>query len=125
MPKAKAGEIATELRRVADALDKEPETALPQPLLSFYCNDHGAADKGKAVFLATVRLLPRPLTKAPSDTVYQVEHGRNDSEAAIWLRAQIDRSSVCTVIEPAKPAVYDCPALLSEEEEAELARTAE
>ena len=116
----KAGEIAAELRRVADALDKEPEAKLPQPMLSFYCNDCGAEDKGKAQFLQTVRLLPRPLAKEPSDTVYQIEHGRSDAAAAVWIRAQIDRSSVCTIVEPAKPAVYDCPALLSLEEEEEL-----
>ena len=116
----KAGEIAAELRRVADALDREPEAKLPQPMLSFYCNDYGAADKGKAQFLQTVRLLPRPLAKEPSDTVYQIEHGRNDAAAAVWIRAQINRSSVCTIVEPAKPAVYDCPALLSLEEEEEL-----
>lgn len=112
-----AGAVAIELRRVADALDKEPEAPFEQPMVSFYCNRYLEADKGKAVFLNVVRLLPKPLTKKPSDTVMELEYQTD----AIRLRAQIDRSVVCTVVEPAKPAVYRCEPLLSLEEEPSLA----
>ena len=111
-----AGAVAIELRRVADALDKEPETPFEQPMVSFYCNDYLAADKGKTAFLNVVRLLPKPLTKKPSDTVMELEYKTD----AILLRAQIDRSAVCTLVEPAKPAVYRCEPLLSQDEEAAL-----
>jgi hypothetical protein len=120
-----AGQIAQELRRIADAFDKEPETVMEKPMLSFHCNNYSAANKGKAAFLAAVRLLPKPLKKEPSDTSYEVGYGRMDSKVAVWSRAVIDRASVCTLIEPAKPAVYDCPSLLSVEEETGLVETGE
>ena len=109
----KAGEIATELRRIADALDREPETELVKPMLTFYSND-------KTEFLASARILPRPLAKEVTDHEYTLESGRKPG-GAVWLRTKCDRNKVCTVITPAVPAVYDCPPLLSDEEEASLA----
>lgn len=118
----KAHDVATELRRIADALDKEPETELPQPLMSFRCTSYSSVDDGKGYFLAAVRLLPRPLDKTSDDATYEVGHGRG-TDAPVWFRAYIDRSRICKLIEPAKPAVYECPSLLSPEEEAELEAT--
>jgi hypothetical protein len=37
--------------------------------------------------------------------------------ASIWLGVSIDRSVVCEIVEPAKPAVYRCEPILSLEEE--------
>ena len=51
-----AGAVATELRRVADALDKEPEAEVVRPLCFFYPED-------KAGMENLVRLLPHPLDK--------------------------------------------------------------
>jgi len=118
--KTTAGQVAIELRKLADALDKEPDTVIPRPMVSFYCDDYTSEDKGKSWFLAMVRLLPRPLAKKTNNTSYEIQHGKDDQKSPIWLRAIIDRANVCTVIEPAKPAVYDCPSILSEAEEASL-----
>jgi hypothetical protein len=112
-----AGQVATEFRRIADALDKEPDTEVEPPMVSFYCNSYAATDKGKQVFLNVVRLLPRPLAKKPSETIMEVE---NPNKAVVHLRAWIDRNNVCELIEPAKPAVYHCVPLLSDQEEARL-----
>lgn len=106
----KANEIANELRRIADALDREPETVLHQPMLSFY-NDN------KEEFLASARLLPRPLKKEVTERRYSLE---TDSRATVWLRSLCDREKVCVLVKAAVPAVYECPPLLSEQEEAEL-----
>ena len=114
-----AGQVATEFRRIADALDKEPDTEVEPPMVTFYCNSYSAADKGKQVFLNVVRLLPRPLAKKPSETNMEVE---NPNKEVVYLRACIDRAQVCELIEPAKPAVYRCFPLLSDQEEAELGK---
>jgi hypothetical protein len=116
----KAGEIAKELRRIASALEREPEAELPQPLMTFYCTDYANVAKSKECFLAAVRLLPRPLNKKLDDSTYEIEHGRGATAAPVWLRATVDRSAVCVVKEPARPAVYECPSLLSLAEEAGL-----
>lgn len=113
-----ASVVATELRRIADGLDKEPEVAIPQPLLSFYCRDFSGS-AAKDAFLALARILPKPFVKETTDSEVEIGHGKGN-KAAVWFRAVVDRSLICTLIEPAKPAVYDCPALLSEEEEAGL-----
>jgi hypothetical protein len=105
-----AHEVANELRKLADALDKEPDTQLTKPMVSFY-NDT------KDQFLATARLFPRPLKKDVSGERYLLE---NDSSSTVWWRSVADRKLVCAVIEPAKPAVYDCPPLLTELEEHDL-----
>ena len=111
-----AGQVAYNLRRIADALDKSPESKVEQVMVSFYCNDHSAADKGKSVFLTLARLLPHPLQKDFTDSTLTLVY-KNE---AINLRAQIDRVFICTLREPARPAVYDCPSILSDEEEAAL-----
>lgn len=107
----KAIEIANELRRIADALEREPEAQLIKPMLSFYNSD-------KAQFMLSARLLPRPLAKEVTEHEYTLENGRKDG--AVWLRTKCDRNKVCTLVTPAIPAVYECPPLLSEAEEALL-----
>jgi hypothetical protein len=105
----KAIEIAQELRRIADALDREPETDLVRPMVSFYCNE-------KDEFLAAARLLPRPMKKEMTEHKYGLENGYHNN-SPVWLRAYVDRNKVCVLLKPAIPAVYDCAPLLSEEEE--------
>jgi hypothetical protein len=86
-----------------------------KPYLFFSCTSD------KDVFLRTARLMPLPLKK-----VYQDE-GNSWDEAklvydppAIYLCVSVYRSSVCTLVEPAKPAVYHCEPMFSSEEEAAL-----
>ena len=112
-----AGMVALELRRIADALDREPDAEVVAPMMTFYCNSYSAPDKGKQVFLNTVRLLPRPLVKEFSGITIEIE---NPNKSVVWLRASIAREVVCEIVEPARPAVYNCAPLLSDQEDAEL-----
>ncbi len=50
----KAHEVASELRKLANSLDREPETLITQPLVFF---NTGAR---KSEFLNLARLFPRP-----------------------------------------------------------------
>ena len=110
----KAGKVATELRKLADALDKEPETNIVGASVYFSCKYKG--DAGKKAFLALAKLLPRPLAKKPDNSNFWLTGGNG----ALNTDAYIERSQVCTLVEEAKPAVYACPSILSEAEEAAL-----
>ena len=114
-----AGAVAQELRKLADALDKEPELQVFRPEIDF--NTKYALGDIKSVFLRLAKVLPRPLKKGPQS---------HDEEAleivyetpAIRVYTAIRRTEVCRLIEPARtiPAVYDCTPLLSEDEENQL-----
>lgn len=105
-----ASEVAAELRRIADALDKEPAALIYRPILAFYCRE-------KEHFINLARLLPKPLKKVWREHTVELHA---DSSNLI-LSADIPRNLVCELIEPAKPAVYRCEPLLSPEEEEALA----
>jgi hypothetical protein len=107
-----AGQVAAELRRVADALDRHPEVEVSTAFLTFHGNDYFSTDNGREKFLNTVKVLPRPLKKTFGVGIIEVEN----LTSALRTRAYIDRSAVCEIVEPAKPAVYHCPSLLSDEE---------
>lgn len=112
----KAHEIANELRKMADSLDKEPETEVQQCWVSFVCSD-------RQIFLNTARLMPRPFTKTypdAGDKYPKIKIGSKDFSGPIHWDVSAPRDVACRVIEPAKPAVYDCTPLLSEEEDAAL-----
>jgi len=114
-----AAMVAAELRRVADALDHDPMAVIPTAMLTFYGNDYGAEDKGKAAFLNIARLLPRPISKERfTECDFAVGAG---SDGALWYRATISRSAICTIVEPARPAVYHCEPILSDAEEEAIA----
>ena len=106
-----AGQVATELRKIADALDKQPETPVVSGSLYFCCSYKG--DAGKKAFISLAKLLPHPLAKKLDNDDYWLKAG-ND---ALTTHLYISRSQICTLIEPAQPAVYDCPSILSLEEE--------
>jgi hypothetical protein len=110
----KASEIATELRRIADVLDKQPETEAIKPNLHFY---HGY-DSTKAQFLNLAAIFPRPYKKGDGWDHKQIT--LTHETAAVNITASIERDKVCMLKEPARPAVYDCEPLLSQEEEATL-----
>jgi hypothetical protein len=110
----KANKVATELRKLADALDKEPEAVIVTPNIYFSCSYQG--DVGKAAFLHLAKVLPRPLVKKPTNDDYWLKGGNENLKVELY----IDRKQVCVLREPAKPAVYDCPSILSEAEEAAL-----
>jgi len=112
-----AGQVAAELRRIADSFDREPNTVVGTPMVSFHCNDYIAADKGKSVFLNVARILPRPLVKVFGSSDVEL---RNPDTSIVRLWAAIDRNSICELVAPAKPAEWRCAPLLSPEEESTL-----
>lgn len=114
MPTAKA--IASTLREVACMLDKTPDAELVTPRLSFF--HFGASSKDQ--FLNLVKVFPRPLKKG--DGYNHTELTLDYHSDALRVYAAIDRSNVCTLVEPAKPARYECVPLLSVEEEEALGK---
>lgn len=109
----KAGEVAIELRKLADALDKYPDSKVPSPYVVF-ARDYGKDDKEK--FLNFAKIMPRPYEKKHTDNEYRIQYVL----PAIHVASYIDRNIVCELIEPAKPAVYKCDPILSDEEESSL-----
>lgn len=112
MPLAK--EVAAELRKLADALDKYPDTVIPTA-------DVYLRAESKDVFTDSVRILPRPLKKELTDTGQswariRVKHGNT----AMRIDCSVPQSLCCILVEPAKPAVYKCPPILSPDEDANL-----
>ncbi len=109
---ANAGKVAMELRQLADALDVQPDAEIITPWISFYGYE-------KESFLATARLLPRPLKKNIEDR--EKSWARVKVEClgfkAIDVNVSIPQSLTCELVEPAQPAVYRCEPILSEEEE--------
>jgi len=114
----KASEIAIELRKVADALDLNPDVENTKPSLSFY---YFTGEKDKDKFLATARILPRPVAKEYPDDNSDYSRVRvTHDTAALSVETSIYRVAICTLIEPAKPAVYDCGLTLLDHEDAAL-----
>jgi predicted RNA-binding Zn-ribbon protein involved in translation (DUF1610 family) len=110
-----AGQVAAELRRLADALDKEPETEIEPMLL---CSYH-FSESDKPHFLNLVGLLPRPIGKKWGPDVLDVTVGVK-WESPVCLQAQIRRSAVCRIVKPAQAAEYECDPILFASEEAQL-----
>ena len=112
----KAGEIAKELRRIADALETIPDADLPRPMVAFYADS-------KEDFTMLASSLPRPLKKKvrdANDDRWAKLVIECNSMTSVQCYAEVSRNKMCTLIEPAKPAVYDCHPLLSTEEESLL-----
>jgi 5'(3')-deoxyribonucleotidase len=111
----KSALVAMELRKLADALDAQPDAEIISPWISFY-----GSEKDK--FLATARLLPRPLKKHVHDEGKSYSRVKVECTnfQAIDVNASIPQSLTCEIVAPAKPAVYRCEPILSEEEDAEM-----
>ena len=112
----KASDVATELRKLADSIDGLGETEISRPFIYF---SHSSGDDRKERFIALAKVLPRPLKKTYGEGSYP------DLTLAyvgthLRITASIPRSEVCEVLEPAKPAVYHCPSIFSQEEESAL-----
>jgi hypothetical protein len=112
----KASEIAIELRKFADALDKSPDAETIRPVLNFW---HWTTEKDQ--FFTEVALIPRPAKKdwGSATDGYSSLTVKHETPALV-IEASIRRSVVCEIVEPAKPAVYNCPSILSKAEEAAL-----
>lgn len=111
---ALAKDVAAELRKLADALDKEPKTDIRRPTIWFHHED-------KQQFLNLARLMPRPFTKTVwtpgSIPAIRLTHTAEHAD----IEAVIDQRKMCRLIRPAVPAEYECEPLLSQEEEDALA----
>ena len=70
------------------------------------------------------RLMSHPFVKEYSDREIELRHDFMASDTrhdyAVRHYVKIQRASVCELVEPAKPAVYRCVPLLSDEEEGAL-----
>lgn len=109
----KASEVATELRKLADSLEREPDAQIPKPFLFF---STFLESNEKQMFSTVCGLMPRPLAKEYRDSELKVEY----NGAALTAQTSIQRSKVCRLVEPAKPAVYECEPILAEAEEAQI-----
>jgi hypothetical protein len=108
----KAHEVATELRKLADSLDANPEVSLKLPWVMFYCDT-------KEQFLNAASILPRPLAKTESDANSSYNRIRIEyNTPAIEVSASVYKSLTYELVEPAKPAVFRCDPILSALEEA-------
>ena len=112
-----AHEVATELRKFADTLDTNPEAQIAKPNIWWYF--WGETDK--EMFKRIARMFPRPLRKRIDDP----ESSRpmiaiESANGIIDFETRIPQSVTCRIIEPARPAVFECDPIFSETEEAEI-----
>jgi hypothetical protein len=107
----KASELATKLRTLADGLDKAPDAEIHSYVLISPSGDD------KATFLELAKVLPRPLTKKIRHEGTTYEDFTLEGDGFVL---SIPRSKICVIVEPARPARYECPSILSEAEEAAL-----
>lgn len=117
MENTTAGQVAAELRRIAEAFEREPDVEVKRPMLAFWPDS-------KEQFLTLATALPKPLHKkidGEDGSKYQKYILQNE-DAAVWTHVSIDRNDICIMVEPARPARYECPSILSEAEEAALGK---
>ena len=111
----KAINVAIELHKLADAIEKLGDQEMSSPFVYF---SHASSENSES-FVALGKVLPRPLKKDYGIGNYpdfQLKF-RNDN---ISITSSIPRSSVCEMIEPARPAQFNCPSIFSDEEEKEM-----
>lgn len=109
----KASEVASELRKLADSLDREPDATIRNPWIMFYCDERDE-------FLNTARLLPRPLTKRDGIDGKNYELVYGDILGPVHVECCVPKSKACRLVKPAQEAVYECLPILSADEEAAL-----
>ena len=107
----KAFEFALKLRRLARDLEKAPEAEIHTYVSITPVNDD------KQTFLELAKVLPRPLTKKIRHEGTSYEDFTLEGDGFVL---GIPRSVMCILVEPARPARYECPSILSDEEEAAL-----
>jgi hypothetical protein len=108
-------EVAAELRKLADALDKTPDAKTVKPYIMF---SHRYVGPGaKEMFLSLARVMPRPIKKgghSPDDYELRYEN------PAIDVFTVIEKSKTCILVKPAQEAVYECDPILSAMEDESL-----
>jgi hypothetical protein len=108
-------ELANDLRKLADAVEGLEEVvtfSTPRIFLGFaYGNE-----KHKNGFIEFAKIMPKPFEKKFTEHELQLIY----KSEALEVQAYIERDKVCKIVKPAQPAVYDCEALLSQAEIAQL-----
>ena len=107
----KALEFALKLRRLARDLEEAPEAEIHTYVSIAPVNDD------KQTFLELAKVLPHPLTKKIRYEGTSYEDFTLEGDGFVLC---ISRSVMCILVEPARPARYECPSILSDEEEAAL-----
>lgn len=111
--KTTAGELAIQLRKIADHLDSEPSKVLRRGSLSFHSYDRDD-------FLATLHAIPKPWKKEVDQDSSYPSLRVIYSTPAIEVYASVPQNKTCTLVRPAQPAVYECDPILSLAEESAL-----
>ena len=111
----KASEVATELRRIANALDNAPDLEI-EPYFSI------DTDINKEKFIALAKIMPRPMEKGADFPGMSYEDFKLSH--SFW-KIKIARSAFCILKEPARtiPPVYECSSIFAEGEEDALAES--
>jgi len=108
----KASEVAAELRKFADSLDTNPDAEILAASVYFYHWNK----KNKDQFMALAKLLPRPLKKELRGSEDNKDLTLLYESDAMKVYSEIPQAATCTLIEPARPAVYRCDPILSDED---------
>ena len=106
-----AHESSLELRRLADALDSNPDMIIARPMI--YLGYNYGLGGGKDGFLNFAKVMPRPFDKVYGATELELRILTD----AIHITACINRDKVCRIVTPAQPAQYECEPLFSDSEE--------
>ena len=96
----KASELATKLRKLADALDKAPDAEI-NPYVSI-----SPRKDDKETFLELAKVLPRPLTKKIRHEGTSYEDFTLEGDGFVL---GIPRSKMCILVEPARPPAMSAP----------------
>lgn len=110
----KAIDAVKNLRALADMLEKHGDLDIWMTSATVWVEDKNA-------FLELAKGMPHPVRKEYEEGEYgdlRLLHGKLTEDTEIEVR--IRRSNICTLIEPARPAKYDCPSIFTPEEEAQL-----
>ena len=104
-------EFAQSLREIADLFERHPEATLPHPKLYITVSD-------REDFIRTVKALSDGGTVRKyidgEESTWPRYHGARDFHGLV-VDCHIDRKSVCRMIKPAQPAIYECPDSLLEQ----------
>jgi hypothetical protein len=108
----KASEIAAELRGLAESIAMIDDSVnLPYVFVNIRHNS-------KESFLAFAKnAMPRPFATSTEHNYgqeYDLRLTHETDNVHVWCA--VNQSLTCTLVEPAKPAVYKCDPILSEEE---------
>ena len=110
----KAIDAVENLKKLADLLEKHPGANIHMASATVWFAE-------KNSFLSVARDFPRPFRKGYTGGSFpdlDLDYGTLNEDGEITLR--IPQAGICRLVEPAKPARYECDPILSADEEAQL-----